>query len=327
MREAAMTGRAKAWAVRSRWLHVTAIVIVATFAIFTLTGFFGVPLLLGHIISGSVAARLHRRVTVGTIRFNPYTLRLSADALHVSERGGAGDFAAVGQIRLKASWSSLYRLAPIIQELTIDTPVLNVVRNRAQVFNFADLIETPAPSPSSGRRLRFAVSNIRLNGGQVHFDDQSLNEHHGVEQIQVGVPFIANLPADTGIFVQPLLRMVIDGSPFRIMGIALPFASTPEYVLDFGLKALDLTRVAAYLTHTLPIKIQRGSLSSRLQLHFMQPTSGPVIRISGTINVDGLDVHDASNAPLVSFKTASVALTNVDPLHQLAILGDIGSTV
>jgi len=38
-------------------------------------------------------------------------------------------------------------------------------------------------------------------------------------------------------------------------------------------------------------------------------------------------VHDASNAPLVSFKTASVALTNVDPLHQLAILGDIGSTV
>ena len=95
-RAAAMTGRAGAWAASLRWLHVATIVIVATFAIFTVTGFFGVPFLLGHIITGSVAARLHRRVTIGTIRFNPYTLRLSADALHISERGGTGDFAAVG---------------------------------------------------------------------------------------------------------------------------------------------------------------------------------------------------------------------------------------
>jgi len=252
--------------------------------------------------------------------------------LHVGERDGAGDFAAVGQIRLKASWSSLYRLAPIVQELSIDGPALNVVRNRAQVFNFTDLIETPAaspsgsppPAPSSRRPLRFAVSNIRINGGQVHFYDQVYNEHHTVERIPIGVPFIPNLPADTGIFVQPLLRMVIDGSPFRVMGVALPFASTPQSMLDFKIKALDLTRVAAYLAHTLPIKIPHGSLSSRLQLHFEQPASGPVIKIGGTINVDGLDVRDASNAPLVSFKAARIAVTDVEPLHQIAILGTIG---
>jgi hypothetical protein len=308
LREAGVTRRARAWAAhaahwgRSRWLHVTAIVIVTAFSIFTMTGFFGVPLLLGHIIRGSVASSLHRRVTVGTIRFNPYTLRLSADALHISERGGTGDFASVGQIRLKASWSSLSRLALIIEELTIDAPALNLVRNRAQEFNFADLIETPASPPSAGRHWHFAFSNIRLNGGQVYFNDQALNEHHRVEQIQIGVPFIANLPAESGIFVQPLLRMVIDGSPFRLVRIALPFASTPEYVVNFTIKALDLARVADYLTHTLPIKIPHGSLSSSLQLRFMQPASEPIIRISGTINLDGLDLHDASNAPLVSLK-------------------------
>lgn len=95
---------------RPRLLRVTAIVIVAAFAIFTLTGFFGVPLLLDHLARGLVAARLHRRVTVGTIRFNPYTLRFSADRLRLSEREGPADFAAVGQIRFKASWRSLYRL-------------------------------------------------------------------------------------------------------------------------------------------------------------------------------------------------------------------------
>src|SRR5215471_2638496 len=121
-----MRGGAGAWAARVRWLYVAAIIIFSTVAIFTVTGFFGVPLLLGHIIRGSVAASLHRRVTVGTIQFNPYTLRLSADALDISERGGDGDFALVGRIRLKASWSSLYQLAPIIRELTIDAPVVNV---------------------------------------------------------------------------------------------------------------------------------------------------------------------------------------------------------
>jgi uncharacterized protein involved in outer membrane biogenesis len=246
-----MMGRAGAWAARSRWLHTATIIIAAIFAIFTVMGFFGVPFLLRHIITRSVGASLHRRVTIGTIRFNPYTLRLSADALHISERGGTGDFGAVGQIRLKASWSSLYRLAPIIQELTIDAPALNIVRDRAQVFNFSDLIETRASPPSSGRPLRFSVSNIRLNGGRVHFDDQTLNEHHRVEQIQIGIPFIANMPAETGIFEQPLLRMVVDGSPFRLVGIALPFASTPEYVLNFTIKALDLARVGSYLAHML----------------------------------------------------------------------------
>jgi hypothetical protein len=34
-------------------------------------------------------------------------------------------------------------------------------------------------------------------------------------------------------------------------------------------------------------------------------------------------VHDVSNTPVVSLRTASVPLTDVDPLHQIAILGDI----
>jgi len=122
---------------RPRRLRLTAIVILAAFAIYTLAGFFGVPLLLNHFARGFVATRLHRQVTVGTIRFNPYTLRFSADGLHVSEREGPADFAAVGQIRFKASWSSLYRLAPIIQELTIEAPAVNLVRYQSHKLNFA----------------------------------------------------------------------------------------------------------------------------------------------------------------------------------------------
>jgi hypothetical protein len=299
-------------------LRVAAVVLLAAIGIFTVGGFFGLPLLLDHIARVRVAAILHRRVTVGSIRFNPYTLELCADTLRVSERESDEDFAAAGQIRLKGSWSSIYRLAPIIEEFTIEAPAVNVVRYRSHKFNFADLLNIRLP------HFHFSVSNIRLNGGQVHFDDQPFNEHHTVDQIQLGVPFIANLPAETAIFVQPSLQMVIDGSPFRLMGEALPFKSTPESILNVNVKALDLTRAAPYLEHIMPIILLRGSLSTKLQLHFMRPASGPVVKIGGNINVEGVDVHDASNAPLVSFKTASIALTEVDPVHKSAILGDIG---
>ena len=90
---------------RSRRLRTIGLIVVAAFAIFTLSGFVGVPLLLHYLAGGRVAAALHRQVTLGKVRFNPYTLRLSADDLLIRERDGSGKFARVGQIRIKASWS------------------------------------------------------------------------------------------------------------------------------------------------------------------------------------------------------------------------------
>ena len=57
--------------------------------------------------------------------------------------------------------------------------------------------------------MKFAVSNIQLRDGEITIDDQLLGKQHKVEKIQIAVPFIANLPADVDVFVQPLVQMVI----------------------------------------------------------------------------------------------------------------------
>jgi uncharacterized protein involved in outer membrane biogenesis len=309
----------------SRWLRISALIVLGAFAIFTLGGFFGIPLLLHHMVSTSLSASLHRQASAGTIRFNPYTLRLNVEAVRINDRGSAEPFAEIGQLRLKASWSSLYRLAPVIQEVTIDRPTLHAVRTPDQRFNFSDLIEGQTKSPPASqappRRWRFAVSNIRINDGQVRFDDEAFHQHHTVERLAVGIPFIANLPADVEIYVQPLVRMVVDGSPFRIAGITKPFAAVPDSILDLRLRNFDLTRVAAYLTHGIPIRIPRGTLSTKLQVHFLQPHTGPVVKVAGEIKVDALDVRDSANAPLVSFKSATIPLRQLDPLNRVLVLG------
>src|SRR5580698_1592435 len=231
--------RTRAWIdrvaarLRTRRMRRIGITLVVVLFLYTIGGFFGLPMLLRHILTTQVAASLKRPVTVGKITFNPYRLKLEIDRLHIADSDGTKPFVDLDRLRVKVSWTSLYRLAPVIKELKVDRPAVHVVRTGQQQFNFSDLLvsKTPSPPPPPSKPARFALSNIQLHDGDVRFDDRVLGEQHKLEHIELDLPFIANLPADTDIFVQPLLRMIVDGSPLKIGGRALPFAKQPESVI------------------------------------------------------------------------------------------------
>lgn len=224
------SARAKELA-RSPRMRKVGLIAFAILAFFTLAGVFGVPLVLRHVLAGQVAASLHRPVSVGRIAFNPYRLGLNVDRLHIGERDGGQSFVDIGHLRVKVSWTSILHLAPVLREVEIDRPEVHLVRTADQEFNFSDLI---APAPPSGpgqppaKPFRFAVSNVQLNDGDIRLDDKVLGQHHRFEHIRLDVPFIANLPSAIDVFVQPLLEMVVDGSPLRLTGKAKPFAVPME---------------------------------------------------------------------------------------------------
>src|SRR5216684_801934 len=300
--------------------------ILGVVALFGLAGFVGVPLLLRHIATGQLATALHRPVSVGKIRFNPYRLKLDLDQLHVGERDSPHPFVDIGHLHVKVSWTSLFRLAPVVLEVTIDRPAIHVVRIAEQRFNFSDLISAPAEKPSpppSGKPFRFAVSNIQIHEGELRFDDKVLAEQHAIEHIRLDVPFIANLPADVDIFVQPLLQMVVDGSPLRLTGKAKPFAAPPESVVDLNLHRLDLSRYIGYAPAKVPVKLPKGMLSCALQVHFVAVPAQPLIRIGGAVALEDIDLRDGSNSPLLALKHAVTTLTDVEPLSNIVHLGRI----
>ncbi|MGH7913781.1 MAG: DUF748 domain-containing protein, partial [Candidatus Binataceae bacterium] len=307
----------------SRWVRRTCVIIVVIVVLFGFAGFVGVPLLAQHVVAGRLAASLNRPVSMKKVRFNPYTLRLNIKKLHIGDRTSSKPFVDIAHIRVKLSWTSLFRLAPIISELTVDRPSIHIVRVATQRFNFSDLLEGSAPRPPNAKPQQFAIYNIEIHEGDVHFDDKVLGRQHALTHLELDVPFIANLPADVNVFVQPLLRMEVDGSPLRIAGNAKPFAAPPESVINLNLHRLSLPLYIGYVPEKLPLKILQGTLSSRLQVHFVNAASAPEIRVTGELALDQLDVRDAANAPLAGFKHMAMVLNDVEPLKKIIHLGKI----
>ena len=91
--------------------------------LFGLLGFFAAPPLIRHVAEQQLSKQLDRPATIGRIALNPYTLRLEADNVHIGERGGAGDFVDISRLIVKPSWSSLFRGAPIVDEVQLDSSV------------------------------------------------------------------------------------------------------------------------------------------------------------------------------------------------------------
>lgn len=296
---------------------------VAIVVFFGLFGFLGVPIILRHLLTTQVASSLKRPVTVGKIAFNPYRLRLDLDQLHMADCDPQKPFVDLGHLRVKVSWTSLYRLAPVVTELMLDQPAFHLVRTGTQQFNFSDLLVTKTAPPPRGKPQRFAVSNIRILDGDVRFDDQVLNQSHAVEHLELDVPFIANLPADTAIFVQPLLRMVVDGSPIKIGGRARPFLAEPESSIGLSINHFNLAPYMGYVPAKVPITLPAGTLSTFLQVHFVQTPAGPIIRVTGNTSLDDLDVRDSTNAPLAGFTRATAVLNDIEPLGNVFHLGAI----
>jgi len=301
------------------------LILFAVVVLFGLLGFFAAPPLIRHIAEQQLSKQLDRPATIGRIALNPYTLNLEADRVHIGERGGSGDFVDISRLIVQTSWSSLFRLAPVIDEVHVDSPRFTIVRYDAQRFNFSDLIDKFAKQPSkpNSKPAQFSVSNIRVENGKITFDDRLLGVTHVIDQWRLGIPFIANMPSKTDIFVEPLLRARIDGSPLAIDGRTKPFSASRESEVSLRFDGLDVPKLLSYSPAKLPVTVQAGKLSSDLKVSFAMNDSAPTLRITGTTDLADLDVLDEHKAPFFAARSLHVAAATLEPLKSIYHFDDI----
>jgi hypothetical protein len=96
---------------------------------------------------------------------------------------------------------SLFKLAPVLKQLTVDGFHARIVMNEDGTFNCSDILEsfiidstenTVETVTEDSEPFEFLVSDIQIvNGGVLVIDDQ-YGVTHTINDIQVTVPFLSN---------------------------------------------------------------------------------------------------------------------------------------
>ncbi|HEX8740047.1 MAG TPA: DUF748 domain-containing protein [Casimicrobiaceae bacterium] len=316
----AEAGRPAHPAGRRRWLRNALIAVAVLVALVAVLGFVVVPRVAKSKIEATALSDLGRRATVGDIAFNPFTLHARLTDFRLADRDPARTLFAFGALDVRLSLQSLWRLAPVIDAVTLTKPELNLVRGDDGRLDVQDLVDRPA-SASKASAPEFSVDNIEIVDGTVTFDDRTHQRVVRVTDLGIGIPFLSSFPHDAKIRVKPHVEGFVDGSRFALSGSTnTPFSDVHEATLAIDLDALKLAGYASYMTPPSGLELASGALTTRLALAFVTGPSGPrTITLSGRARLDDLSIGRHDGSTLASVKSLSVDLAKADFLaHSIA---------
>jgi len=160
----------------TRKLIVLAAALVAVIAAYAAAGFWLVPKILRGKAEAFASENYGRKLTLGDIRFNPFTFELQVDKFSFPDDDGE-PLAGFETLVVNLELSSLWRAGASFKEISIGQPYIRPVIRANGDLNFADLAkpfpEGPEPAePEPPPRL--FVELFRLTDGHARFEDRSL---------------------------------------------------------------------------------------------------------------------------------------------------------
>jgi uncharacterized protein involved in outer membrane biogenesis len=303
--------------------------VIIFFVVFTLFGFFALPPIAKSILTKQLSANLHREVAIDQIKFNPYTLSMSVRGLTIKDKGSSETFVSFGEIFLNFQSSSAFRRALIFSEVRLTQPYIKITRNQDASYNFSDLMEKkdskpPEKEKSKSKPLRFSLNNIRIENGSIDFWDGPVQIKHTVRELDIGVPFLSNIPSYIQRFVRPHFSAKINDTPYVIEGTTKPFADSLETSFDINIKDLDIPYYLAYAPTKMNFKIVSALLDTQTKLSFIETKDKkPSITISGNVSLKKIAVDDGKQKPLLRLPVLDISIAPSEPISKIIHLSKI----
>jgi uncharacterized protein involved in outer membrane biogenesis len=302
-----------AWIRRASWA-------VAALLLLGLVSWLAVPPLLKWQAQLRLSEALGRSVTIGKVDFKPWALELAVDDVVIAGAAPAAEpLLKVARLRADLSLASLLRRAPVIEALELDAPQLRLARTAPGRYDIDDLIArfTPKADAAPAEPALFALYNLQVHNASLRFDDRPVERVHTVEALQLGLPFLSNLPAQVDVKVEPRLAFKLNGAAFDSGALATPFARTRAGDMKLTIAELDLARYLPYLPASLPVRLTRGVVSADIALQFSMPAGGaPSVGLRGAVSARDLALTDAAGAPLLAWQQLTLGLRDVQPLAR-----------
>lgn len=285
-----------------------------------------VPAVLKSQIQRLGSEKLGRAVTLESVQFKPWTLELSLHGLRIAGLAGAGQpLLSVQRIYMDAEMQSLLRLAPVLDAIEVDAPVLHLAQTSAGQYDIDDILQrlaAAAPPEDNAEAQRFALYNIKVQGGAVDFQDALVERTHQVRDLELSLPFLSTLASAREVRVAPRLAFALNGSRFDSSAFSTPFLATRATQLRLAFKDLDLADFVGYLPKALPVQVVAGRLDADLEIGFEQVEQTQV-QVRGQLALHQTQLRDARGRELLQFERLDVALRDVQPLRQQILVDSV----
>ncbi|MDO9124926.1 MAG: DUF748 domain-containing protein, partial [Deltaproteobacteria bacterium] len=165
---------------------------------------------------------------------------------------------------------------------------------------------------------------IQLINGNIDFWDEPKQTKHTVKELNIGVPFLSNIPSQIDIFVHPAFSAKVNETPYAIQGKTKPFADSLETTFDINIKDFDIPYYLAYFPLKLNFKIVSAYLDTQTQLSFIQyKDKEPSVTVSGSVSLKKVALDDVKNNPLFRLPLIEIGIAPTEPLKKIFHLSKV----
>jgi hypothetical protein len=199
-----------------------------------------------------IAEQSRHLLSIASARFNPFTLTLDVNGLHLAEADGKPllDFE---ELTVDFSAGSLWRFAWTFDAVHLTAPHLNVALLEGGRLNWSGLIEAfqskapPAKEKSAGLP-RMLIRDIVLKAGRIDLADRTVGFSTQLNPINFSLDELSSLPDDVGNHT--LSATTALGARIRWKGeVGLkPVVASGDLAID----NVDLARLWPYVRERLP---------------------------------------------------------------------------
>jgi hypothetical protein len=305
----------------ARWVVASLAVLLA---LYTLAGFFLAPYLIRQELPQFLQQRLGVPVTVGEVRFNPFTFTLDATDFHVLQPPGT---VIVGMRRVRVDWVPRAMVGKTwrFSGVRIEGLEVAVESGKDGRLNLARLAERLAGGneASAGDSPRLAFGEIELVDSRITFTDLSGQERAGVTvyPVDVKISGITTFSPEAGRY--SITAKVPQGGAFATSGTLTlsPFAVKGE--LD--VTAFPLSTAWQFVRDRVRVASPAGVLKAGARYEVSGPSGKRVFALDqGRALITGLALAPRDGGqPLIQLKSLEATGASLRHPQGKAVVGRI----
>ena len=285
-------------------------------ALYTLVGFFLVPLIGTHTIKNTLGKSLNRTISIEKLAVNPYALTATIDGLNVTDTDNQAFFSAK-RIYANISLFSLFVLAPEVSQICLESPRVNIVRNKDATFNFSDLLalnqgdKTPDPQTDGEKKgpMEFTLKDVRITQGELMFEDRVTGVAHSMTDFELTLPLLSTREKSLDTPATLDIDFVVNQAKVAVHLESTPFAADLATQVDVRTSDVDVVHYLPYLP--LPETIRLKSLGLNLDLHaaYLSTPAKPSLVLQGKVAAVNAALNGAAGEKIITFPSLTLDLS------------------